>query len=207
MQIQFAAQDLSSERRPKCQTEDSPDEGLIHSIAAGDKRAMHVLFARHNVRTYRFVLRLVRDEAIAEDLVSEVFLDVWRKAADFEGRSQVSTWILAIARHKALTMQGRRPTQQLDDRVAETLEDPADDPELALQKRQRASLMLSCLKRLSAAHREIIDLVYYHEKSIDQVAEIIGVPRSTVKTRMFYARNRMEALLAEIGLDKAALRL
>jgi RNA polymerase sigma-70 factor, ECF subfamily len=74
------------------------DEVLIGRIAQGDRLAMQVLFARHHVRVYRFVLRLVRNEASAEDLISEVFLDVWRQADRFEGRSTVSTWLLAIAR-------------------------------------------------------------------------------------------------------------
>src|SRR5262245_2277773 len=78
------------------------DDVLIGRIATGDRLAMQVLFARHHVRVYRFVLRLVRDESVAEDLISEVFLDVWRQAGRFEGRSQVSTWLLAIARFKAL---------------------------------------------------------------------------------------------------------
>src|SRR6516162_5489107 len=77
------------------------DEALIARIASGDRLAMQVLFARHDVRIYRFVLRLVRDQSKAEDLISEVFLDVWRQADRFEGRSTVSTWLLAIARFKA----------------------------------------------------------------------------------------------------------
>lgn len=206
MQIQSTLSDVSSVPHGR-RIKDFLDEGLIRSIAAGDRHAMHVLYVRHNVKTYRFILRLVRDVSSAEDLVSEVFLDIWRKAGNFDGRSQVSTWILAIARNKALSMLGRRSTQELDDSAAETIEDPADDPELALQKRQRASTLSNCLKRLSASHREIIDLVYYHEKSVDEVAEIIRVPRNTVKTRMFYARNRLAALLAEAGLDNALLKL
>ena len=79
------------------------DEMLLESIAAGEKAAMHVLYARHNVRVYRFILRIIGDTSVAEDLVSQVFLDVWRTAGQFEGRSQVSTWMLAIARFKALT--------------------------------------------------------------------------------------------------------
>ena len=78
------------------------DEVLIGRIANGDRLAMQVLFARHHVRVFRFVLRLVREEATAEDLISEVFLDVWRQAGRFEGRSQVSTWLLAIARFEHL---------------------------------------------------------------------------------------------------------
>ena len=73
------------------------DEALIARIASADRLAMQVLFARHHARIYRFVLRLVRDQSKAEDLISEVFLDVWRQADRFEGRSAVSTWLLAIA--------------------------------------------------------------------------------------------------------------
>ena len=79
------------------------DEALLESIAKGGRTAMHVLYSRHNVRVYRFVLRMVRDTTMAEDLVSQVFLDVWRTARQFQGRSQVSTWLLSIARFKALT--------------------------------------------------------------------------------------------------------
>ena len=98
------------------------DDVLIGRIATGDRLAMQVLFARHHVRVYRFVLRLVRDELVAEDLISEVFLDVWRQAGRFEGRSQVSTWLLAIARFKALSALRRRPDEELDDETAEAIE-------------------------------------------------------------------------------------
>src|SRR5271170_3716092 len=91
------------------------DEVLIGRIANGDRLAMQVLFARHHVRVYRFVLRLVRNEATAEDLISEVFLDVWRQAGRFEGRSAASTWMLSIARFKALAMLRKRTEEELDE--------------------------------------------------------------------------------------------
>jgi RNA polymerase sigma-70 factor (ECF subfamily) len=94
------------------------DSALIQSIAVGDRHAMRILFARHNVRVYRFLLRFVADNSTAEDLVSEVFLDVWRQAAQFQARSQVSTWLLAIARNKALTVLRRRSTEELDEEQA-----------------------------------------------------------------------------------------
>ena len=86
------------------------DVTLIRSIAAGDKQAMQILFARHNVRVFRFLVRFVGDRSAAEDLVSEVFLDVWRHAGTFQGRSQVMTWLLALARNKALSAL-RRPSE------------------------------------------------------------------------------------------------
>ena len=105
---------------------DRSDEGLVRAIAGGDRRAMQ-LYGRHHVRVYRFVLRLTNNVSLAEDLVSEVFFDVWKQGAGFEGRSQVSTWILAIARNKALSALRRRRDEQLDDDVANSVEDPADN--------------------------------------------------------------------------------
>ena len=84
---------------------------------------MQVLFARHHVRVFRFVLRLVRNEATAEDLINEVFLDVWRQAGKFEGRAAVSTWLMAIARFKALSVLRRRPEEELDEETAAEIED------------------------------------------------------------------------------------
>ena len=178
------------------------DEVLIGRIANGDRLAMQVLFARHHVRVFRFVLRLVRDEASAEDLISEVFLDVWRQAGKFEGRAQVSTWLLAIARFKALSMLRRRPEQELDEEKAEAIEDSADTPDVTLEKKQKSEVLRQCLTSLSAEHREIIDLVYYHEKSVEEVAEIVGIPEATVKTRMFYARKKLAELLKTQGIER-----
>src|SRR6476660_8691796 len=178
------------------------DEALIGRIAGGDKLAMQVLFARHHVRVYRFVLRLVGEPTKAEDLISEVFLDVWRQANRFEGRSQVSTWLLAIARFKALSILRRRPEEELDEAAAEAIEDPSDDPGVALQKKDRSTVLRKCLDALSAEHREIVDLVYYHEKSVEEVAEIVGIPEGTVKTRMFYARKKLAELLKAQGIER-----
>ncbi|TMK00017.1 MAG: sigma-70 family RNA polymerase sigma factor [Alphaproteobacteria bacterium] len=185
------------------QTSDLPDAALIRSIAAGDKHAMQILFARHNVQVFQFLLRFVVDKSAAEDLVSDVFLDVWRQASRFQARSQVSTWLLAIARNKALSALRRRSTEELDEDAAAAIEDPQDNPEVTLQNRQKTEILLNCPTQLSPAHREIIDLVYYHEKSIDEVAEIIGVPQNTVKTRMFYARKRIAELMVVQGIDRA----
>jgi RNA polymerase sigma-70 factor (ECF subfamily) len=177
------------------------DETLIARIAHGDKLAMKVLFVRHHVRVYRFVLRLVRNESVAEDLIADVFLDVWRQASKFEARSQVSTWMLAIARFKALSWLRKRSEEGLDEDKAAAIEDTGDTPEVAMQKKDRSEILRKCLTRLSPEHREIIDLVYYHEKSVEEVAQIVGIPENTVKTRMFYARKRLSELLKAAGVD------
>src|SRR6266545_4650295 len=166
-------------------SETSSDKTLIGRIADGDQLAMRTLFARHRVALYRWLLRLVRD----------VFLDVWRQAASFQGRASVSTWLLAIARYKALSARRRRIDAELDARIASTIADPADDPEAALQKKNRSELLRDSLASLSPEHGEVIDLVYYHGKSVREVADIVGVAEATVKTRMFYARKKLAELV------------
>ncbi|MBV9127289.1 MAG: sigma-70 family RNA polymerase sigma factor, partial [Verrucomicrobia bacterium] len=130
------------------------------------------------------------------------FLDVWRQAGKFEARSAVSTWLLAIARYKALSALRRRPDEALDEEVAAAIEDTGDNPEVALEKKDKGEILRKCLTALSPEHREIIDLVYYHEKSVEEVAEIVGIPQNTVKTRMFYARKRLSELLKAAGVDR-----
>ena len=188
------------------------DEMLIGRIARGDRLAMQVLFARHHVRIYRFVLRLLREEMAAEDVISEVFLDVWRQASRFEGRSAVSTWLIAIARFKALSMLRKRREEGLDEETMEAIEEPSDNPAISIEKLDKGEKLRQCLGALTREHREVIDLVYYHEKSVEEVAQIIGIPENTVKTRMFYARKKLGELcrrreLIEVGHDKRGLRM
>jgi RNA polymerase sigma-70 factor, ECF subfamily len=183
---------------------DNSDESLVVKVAAGNKLAMQVLFARHHTRVYRFVLRLLGSEAVAQDLTSEVFLSVWQQASRFQARSSFSTWLLAIARNKAMT-ELRRRHDVPDDGNNDEIADPADDPEVTYAVKHRGEILRKCLTRLSREHREIIDLVYYHEKSVQEVAQIMGIPRSTVKTRMFYARKKLSKLLETHGVVRASV--
>jgi RNA polymerase sigma-70 factor (ECF subfamily) len=179
---------------------DCADAELLARIAMADKASMHELYRRHRLAILRFVRRFLRNESIVEDVVNEVFVDVWRSASCFEGRSQVWTWLAAIARNKALAAMHRRAAVSLDWRVAMSLEDPDDDPERVLEKSERASIVRDCLKQLSPAHREVIDLIYYRGSKIDDVAATIGIPRNTVKTRMHYARKELGQLLGARGI-------
>ncbi len=188
---------------PPASDEAAADEVLIVRIAAGDKRAMQALYRRHHVRLYRFVLRFVRDRQLAEDLVGEAFLDVWRHASTFEARSAASTWLLAIARFKALSALRRRGDVQLDDARAAATADQGDDPEVTIRKKQQGDVLRDCLRGLSPDHRETIDLVYYQGMGIGEVAQIVGIPESTVKTRMFHARKQLSVLLRAAGVDRS----
>jgi RNA polymerase sigma-70 factor, ECF subfamily len=182
----------------------STDTALIEAVAGGDRGAMQALYARHHVRVFRFLLRLTNDASLAEELVSDVFFAVWRNAARFAGKSEPSTWMLAIARNKAFSALKRRPHETLTDEMANAIIDPTDSAEAKIESDERSAAIRACLAQLSPDHREVIDLVYYHEKSVEEVAEITGVPRSTVKTRMFYARKCLAKLLAASGcIDEA----
>jgi RNA polymerase sigma-70 factor (ECF subfamily) len=134
--------------------------------------------------------------AAPEDLVSEVFLSVWRRASTFENRSRVSTWILSIARFKTLTALGRPRDGQLDEAASEMIADSAETPEQTVLHTDHNAQLRGCIAQMSREHREVIDLVYYHDKSVEEVAEIIHLPKNTVKTRMFYARKRLARLLS-----------
>jgi RNA polymerase sigma-70 factor, ECF subfamily len=174
------------------------DENLINAIATGNEAAMRTLYVRHHVRIYHFIVRLGCDTDRAEDLVSEVFVTVWRQASAFEGRSQVSTWIMSIARFKALTALSRRREPQLDEESVKMVADDADTPEQTVLHTDRRTQLRRMIAQMSPDHREVIDLVYYHDKSVEEVAKILN-SKNTVKTRMFYARKILARLLTMQG--------
>jgi RNA polymerase sigma-70 factor (ECF subfamily) len=196
-----AVETVRALRGPADSSDDMSDESLMARLAQGDRRAIRLLFDRHQLIVYRFVLRLVANSATAEDIVSEVFLELWRHAASFEGRARLSTWLLAIARNKAVSAMRGRIDQPLDDAMAQAIPDRALTAEETLDAAKRSALLRQCLARLSPAHREIIDLVYYHEKSVEEVAAIVDAPAATVKTRMFYARKRLAEHLKAAGVE------
>src|SRR5579864_2158186 len=153
----------SRETSPPALNNSASDKELVAAIAAGNRYAMRLLYGRHSVRVYRFALCFVRNDAVAEEIVNEVFLDVWRGAEAFEARSQASTWLLAITRHTAIAIARRHSSDPLDDAAMDEIEDETDLPEMAVHKKQLSTLPAQCMVKLSAAHLEIIDLVYYHE--------------------------------------------
>ena len=180
------------------------DVALLREVANGNQLAMRSLFLRHRIRVYRFIRRTVSDPTLAEDLVSEVFLAAWQQAGRFKGHSLVSTWLLSIARHKAFTAIKRPRFEQLDGEAAAAIPDPALDPEAEIRERDRGTILRRCLSALSPDHGQMIDLVYYQQKSINEIAEILEIPANTVKTRMFYARRRLAVLLEQAGFEHRA---
>lgn len=184
--------------------EDACDEMLLKNVAEGDKAAMHIIFARHRERVFRFLRRLVRNPAIVDDLVSQVFLDVWGSANRFEGRARVSTWLLSIARFKAINSRRERMHEDIDQDDALKIVDARDTPDAALARRETEGILRACIDKLSPAHREIIELFYYRDNSVAEVSGMIGIPRATVKSRIFYARKNLARILVDAGFDAAS---
>ena len=186
--------------------EDVCDEMLLKNVAEGDKAAMHIIFARHRERVSRFIRRLVRNPVIVDDLVNQVFLDVWRSANRFEHRARVATWLFSIARFKAIGSWRERTLEDIDQDDALGIADTSDTPDVALDHKETQGILRACIDQLSPAHREIIDLFYYGENSVAEVSGIIGIPVATVKSRIFYARKRLARILMDAGFDATAAR-
>jgi RNA polymerase sigma-70 factor (ECF subfamily) len=198
---------LSRPKRAAAQNRPLPapggtDADLIRAIAGGSEGAMRQLFIRHHGRVLGFVRHILRDEAVAEEIASQVFLEVWRGAAAFQERASGLTWILSIAHHRSLNVLRKRREVGLDDGEAEAVADMGDNPEVTAQKTDKGAVLRRCSDALPPIYREIIDLVYYHEMSIKEVCEILGLPDGTVKTRLFKARKTLERMLKEAGVDR-----
>ena len=179
------------------------ERALLQAIAAGDAKALERLFARAQTRVFRFLMRLVKNQAIAEELLNEVFLSVWQNAQRYEGRSGPMTWMLSIAHNKAISaLRKRTEVLGIADEAAQNLVAEDDAPDVAVQKQDKSAKIKACIAELSPDHRTILDLVYYQEQSVAEVAEILGIPENTVKTRMFYARKKLSELLEARGIDR-----
>jgi RNA polymerase sigma-70 factor (ECF subfamily) len=178
------------------------DRALVDRVAKGDRAAVRLLFMRHHARVYRFVARQTGSEMMADDIANEVFLELWRQAPSFEGRSEVSTWLLGIARFKALSLLRKKKEDWIDDDDAAQVPDGADTPEVVTMKEDKAAALRRFVDALAEEHRTVIDLAYYHGQSVTEIGEVLGIPVATVKTRMFYARKKLGEALKAAGYDR-----
>ena len=178
------------------------DEVLLTQIAAGDQQAFSQLYLRYQSKLVRYCARVLKDDvAQAADIVDEAMFDVWRSAGNFAGRSKPSTWIYSIARNKLISWLRKTSEVTLEDEsILDALIDPAATPaeELAMDDMQQQLLRL--MDQLTDEHREVLKLTYFEDKSVKEVAELLGISENTVKTRMFYARKRLAQLLDKAGI-------
>jgi RNA polymerase sigma-70 factor (ECF subfamily) len=180
------------------------DAFLLQRIAGGDKQALAALYRAHEKPLYRFILSRLNDPHEAADILHDTFMDVWRVAASFEGRSQVRTWIFGIAYRKVIDAHRKRGRVDLTDEVPETGE-MEDSAEVSLGAAQEAEHLRYCMGRLSDDHRSAISLAFYEDMTCAQIAEVAGVPEGTIKSRLFHARKLLQHCLSgRIGRRAAA---
>jgi len=172
---------------------------LVDKVAGGDHVAFRWLFRRFQRPVHAYLSRLVRTPHIADELVNETMLELWRGASRFGGRSTVSTWLFGIARHKAIDHLRRRRSGDLGEETIAEMADPAPTPEDSVTTASVSELVGRLMSRLSVEHREVLHLAYREELSVEEIASVVDCPVNTVKTRMFYARKRLKTLLAESG--------
>jgi RNA polymerase sigma-70 factor (ECF subfamily) len=175
-------------------TRPDADHQLVRQVAARDERAFDELYRSYSAAVYGYLLHLVNEPAVAEDLLQEVFLAAWQGADRFRAEARVKTWLLRIAHHQAVSwLRRRRPAVALDD-LAEAVAD--DTAEEALAYAWRADEIRAALERLSANHRAVIELTFMHDLSYTEIAEIMDCPIGTVKSRMSYALRHLDRVLA-----------
>jgi RNA polymerase sigma-70 factor (ECF subfamily) len=179
------------------------DAALIRRIADADQAALRTFMKHHRAGLLRFIQRFITDQKLGEDIASDAFLAVWQRARYFESRSSVATWLLAIARYKALSARdlGHLVTVALDDETAATLVDPGRGPDIILEQKDTARFLRQCLVRLPPEQLLLIELVYFRDKSVKEAAIIAGIPENTVKSRMFLARKKLAAQLMTVDID------
>jgi RNA polymerase sigma factor (sigma-70 family) len=188
-----------------------PDElALLHRIAEKDRGAFEELYTIYYRRLFSYLFKLTRRAELVEEVLNDVMLVIWKKAASFDGRSRPSTWIFGIAYHKAMKAlaqrrKGELPPASNDDGEREPREAvDQDEPESLLARRELATTLGRALLAISAEQRAVVELTYYYGLSYQEIAEVVGCPVNTVKTRMFHARRRLKDLLPEMGVSSYA---
>ncbi len=179
------------------------DLSLIARIAQGDRTAMAELYRAHEASVFRFILSKLNDPHEAADILHDVFIDVWRAAGRFEGRSKVQTWIFSMAWRKVVDRMRKSGRMALTDEPPDTADD-APDGEACLAAGQEAEHVRHCLGTLKEDHRMAITLAFWEDMSYGQIAEVADVPEGTIKTRVFHAKKLLLRCLSALVDRRAA---
>lgn len=178
---------------------------LLRRVAAKDRRAFEALYNLYYRRLFGYLLKLTRRADLVEEVLNDVMLAIWKGAASFDGRSRPSTWIFGIAYHKALKALARRPQEPAAD-AEDGRPEPVDaeEPERLAVRRELAGMLGRAIGALSPEQRAVVELTYYYGMAYQEIAEIVGCPVNTVKTRMFHARRRLKEMLPGLGISGVA---
>jgi RNA polymerase sigma-70 factor (ECF subfamily) len=180
---------------------DVSDSDLLAAMAGSDASAFERLYQLYEKRVYQYVRTLINDPTLAEEVVVDTMMAVWRGAGSFSRSSRASTWIFGIARHKALDALRRAGRHHHDVALDEALELPnaQESPAESVNRKQVTSLTQQALRTLSREHQEVLRLVFYEELPYEEVAVLLSIPTNTVKTRVYYAKQRLKHQLKQFG--------
>jgi len=191
---------LKDNKNPK--TDDrSEDANLLKLIESGDREAFSTLYLKYQPRFLKYCTRVLKnDVALAADIVDEAMIEIWKSAGNFAGKSLPSTWMYSIMRFRLIGYLRKNKEILLeDDSAAMNMEDTALRPDEELELSQTNSSLVKQLGQLSNKHREVLELVYFKELSVKEVAQTLDISEGTVKTRMFYARKHLKEILTQKG--------
>jgi RNA polymerase sigma factor (sigma-70 family) len=174
---------------------------LIDGVAARDRQAFETLYHRYAPVVYRYLWKFIRQREIVEETLNDVMMVVWETASRFNGTSRLSTWILGIAHNKALKARARSARSDAQLREAQPDGAECSGPEDVVAQQELASSMARALDNLRPEQRAVVELTFYHDRSYAEIAEIVGCPVNTVKTRMLRARKHLASLFAAESID------
>ena len=177
------------------------DTNLLKLIDSGDRNAFSTLYLKYQPRFLKYCTRVLQnDVALAADIVDEAMIEIWKSAGNFAGKSLPSTWMYSIMRFRLIGYLRKNKEILLeDDSAAINMEDTALRPDEELELSQTNSSLVKQLGQLSNKHREVLELVYFKELSVKEVALTLDISEGTVKTRMFYARKHLKEILTHKG--------
>lgn len=175
-------------------------EELISAIAKGDEKALRELIRLMQARVYAYCYSLLGNEEDAEELASETFFQVWKSAGKFKGSSKATTWIFGIARNLCMNHLRKKKIQFLELMEGDAVYEPEKE-----ESEYDPELVKKAMERLNPLHREVLYLAYYEEMPYAKIAEILGIPENTVKTRVFNAKRRLKELIEYETSNKGIL--
>lgn len=168
---------------------------IVARLARGEGRALEELYARFGHALFGYLLTLVTDRRLAEEVLQDAFVAAWRGAGAYRGESSVKTWLFGIARRRARDATRRREPAMVAEEAMEVLADPGLGPEEVSMIAARKEELTACVGRLASHHQEVLTLVLFHGLPYGEAAEVLGVPVGTLKSRLHGARKALGKML------------
>ena len=178
------------------EAEQQVDLQLLRRVAHGEQQALADLYERHGRPLFRYLLQLVPDRGVAEEVLQDTLVAVWKSAHTFQGKSRVETWLFGVAHRQAHNTLRRRGLPLADIREIEALPSTLPEPETSLLATIAREELTESLGRLAPLHREILHLIFVRQLSYQECADVLDVPVGTIRSRLSTARRALRALLS-----------